>query len=59
MCVTSKQWFLKSGLEDGGDMKVRPCTINSDDPLLFGCSLLGEYERCRRELLGEVQDPNS
>eukprot|EP00439_Symbiodinium_sp_Y106_P039681 s534_g4.t2 len=32
------------------DVQVRPCTINSDDPLLFGCSLLGEYERCRREL---------
>jgi len=27
-----------------------PCTINSDDPLLFGCNLLGEFERCRAEL---------
>ncbi|CAJ1364070.1 unnamed protein product [Effrenium voratum] len=27
-----------------------PCTINSDDPLLFGCDLLGEFERCRKEL---------
>lgn len=26
------------------------CTINSDDPLLFGCNLLGEYEVCRREM---------
>jgi len=24
-----------------------PCTINSDDPLLFGCSLLSEYDICR------------
>merc|ERR1740124_887656 len=27
-----------------------PCTINSDDPLLFGASLLGEYEICRSDL---------
>lgn len=27
-----------------------PCTINSDDPLLFGCSLLSEYELCRDHL---------
>ncbi|CAK9072477.1 Putative adenosine/adenine deaminase (Adenosine aminohydrolase) [Durusdinium trenchii] len=27
-----------------------PCTINSDDPLLFGSSLLGEFRRCRDEL---------
>ena len=27
-----------------------PCTINSDDPLLFGCSLLFEYEICRKDL---------
>ena len=27
-----------------------PCSINSDDPLLFGCSLLGEYKICRRDL---------
>eukprot|EP00933_Yihiella_yeosuensis_P041147 TRINITY_DN35579_c0_g1_i1.p1 TRINITY_DN35579_c0_g1~~TRINITY_DN35579_c0_g1_i1.p1 ORF type:complete len:361 (-),score=84.81 TRINITY_DN35579_c0_g1_i1:315-1397(-) len=27
-----------------------PCTINSDDPLLFGCQLLGEFQRCRKEL---------
>eukprot|EP00746_Dinoflagellata_sp_MGD_P009038 gnl/MRDRNA2_/MRDRNA2_118208_c0_seq1.p1 gnl/MRDRNA2_/MRDRNA2_118208_c0~~gnl/MRDRNA2_/MRDRNA2_118208_c0_seq1.p1 ORF type:complete len:376 (+),score=77.62 gnl/MRDRNA2_/MRDRNA2_118208_c0_seq1:83-1210(+) len=26
------------------------CTINSDDPLLFGGNLLGEYELCRKEL---------
>lgn len=26
------------------------CTINSDDPLLFGCTLLSEYELCRQEL---------
>lgn len=28
-----------------------PCTINSDDPLLFGCSLLSEYEVCRKDLV--------
>ena len=27
-----------------------PCTINADDPLLFGNTLLGEYELCRDEL---------
>lgn len=27
-----------------------PCTINSDDPLLFGCNLLSEYELCRNQL---------
>jgi adenosine deaminase len=27
-----------------------PCTINSDDPLLFGCNLLSEYEVCRQNL---------
>lgn len=27
-----------------------PCSINADDPLLFGCSLLGEYERGRHDL---------
>lgn len=27
-----------------------PCTINADDPLLFGNTLLGEYEICRQEL---------
>lgn len=27
-----------------------PCSINADDPLLFGTGLLAEYERCRREL---------
>jgi adenosine deaminase len=27
------------------------CSINADDPLLFGSSLLNEYERCRHELL--------
>mmetsp|Transcript_8941 Transcript_8941/g.21832 ORF Transcript_8941/g.21832 Transcript_8941/m.21832 type:complete len:389 (+) Transcript_8941:38-1204(+) len=26
------------------------CTINSDDPLLFGCSLLEEFELCRKSL---------
>jgi len=26
------------------------CTINSDDPLLFGGNLLSEYELCRKEL---------
>ena len=33
--------FLKRGIA---------CTINSDDPLLFGCTLLSEYELCRNEL---------
>jgi len=27
-----------------------PCTINADDPLLFGCDLLGEYQVCRDKL---------
>ena len=32
-------------------LKARvPCTINSDDPLLFGSSLLQEYEVCRTEM---------
>ena len=26
------------------------CTINSDDPLLFGCTLLSEFELCRTAL---------
>jgi adenosine deaminase len=26
------------------------CSINADDPLLFGPGLLEEYELCRREL---------
>ena len=26
------------------------CSINADDPLLFGCGLLSEYEACRAEL---------
>lgn len=30
--------------------KEIPCTINSDDPLLFGCTILSEYELCRAEL---------
>lgn len=30
--------FLKAGI---------PCTINSDDPLLFGCNILSEYQLCR------------
>lgn len=27
-----------------------PCTINPDDPLLFGCDLLSEFEVCRAEM---------
>jgi adenosine deaminase len=27
-----------------------PCSINADDPLLFGCTLAGEYEICRKHL---------
>merc|ERR1712232_575059 len=26
------------------------CSINSDDPLLFGCNLLSEYECCRKQM---------
>jgi adenosine deaminase len=26
------------------------CSLNADDPLLFGCGLLEEYELCRREM---------
>eukprot|EP00658_Telonema_sp_P-2_P038412 TRINITY_DN27573_c0_g1_i2.p1 TRINITY_DN27573_c0_g1~~TRINITY_DN27573_c0_g1_i2.p1 ORF type:complete len:151 (+),score=20.99 TRINITY_DN27573_c0_g1_i2:148-600(+) len=26
------------------------CTINSDDPLLFGCRLLSEFEACRDQM---------
>jgi adenosine deaminase len=26
------------------------CSINADDPLLFGVGLLGEYEVCRDQL---------
>ncbi|CAE7028278.1 unnamed protein product [Symbiodinium microadriaticum] len=56
ICPTSNQLLgtaggpgLQSPLKQFLEAGV-PCTINSDDPLLFGCSLLGEYERCRREL---------
>ena len=32
------------------------CTINSDDPLLFGSSLLQEFELCRAEMrLGDAE----
>lgn len=34
---------------------LRPCTINSDDPLLFGSSLLQEFQRCRDQFLGGVK----
>jgi adenosine deaminase len=27
-----------------------PCSLNADDPLLFGVSVLDEYELCRSEL---------
>ena len=26
------------------------CSLNADDPLLFGCGLLDEYELCRAEM---------
>ncbi|CAE7724863.1 unnamed protein product [Symbiodinium pilosum] len=55
ICPTSNQLLgtvrgpgLQSPLKQFLEAGV-PCTINSDDPLLFGCSLLGEYERCRQE----------
>ena len=32
-------------------LEVRPCTINSDDPLLFGPSLLDEFQLCRDQYL--------
>ena len=35
------QHFLKEGVN---------CTINSDDPLLFGCTILSEYQICRDKL---------
>jgi adenosine deaminase len=35
-------YFLEHGVK---------CTINSDDPLLFGCNILSEYQICR-DLLG-------
>ena len=35
-------YFLERGVK---------CTINSDDPLLFGCNILSEYQTCR-DLLG-------
>lgn len=34
--------FLNQGIK---------CTINSDDPLLFGCNILSEYQMCR-DVLG-------
>ena len=55
VCVTSNYLLnvvdsleghpLRGFLDEG----VR-CTINSDDPLLFGCSVLSEYEVCRDRL---------
>ena len=32
-------------------LEVRPCTINSDDPLLFGPRLLDEFQLCRDQYL--------
>eukprot|EP00584_Thalassiosira_punctigera_P002391 CAMPEP_0172537440 /NCGR_PEP_ID=MMETSP1067-20121228/9037_1 /TAXON_ID=265564 ORGANISM="Thalassiosira punctigera, Strain Tpunct2005C2" /NCGR_SAMPLE_ID=MMETSP1067 /ASSEMBLY_ACC=CAM_ASM_000444 /LENGTH=340 /DNA_ID=CAMNT_0013322743 /DNA_START=24 /DNA_END=1043 /DNA_ORIENTATION=- len=32
------KYFLDEGIK---------CTINSDDPLLFGCNILSEYQLCR------------
>ncbi|CAK0797766.1 unnamed protein product [Prorocentrum cordatum] len=55
VCPTSN-WLLRvvEALEDHPLPKLLdagvPCTINSDDPLLFGCSLLGEYEVARSRL---------
>jgi adenosine deaminase len=31
------------------------CSLNADDPLLFGCGILDEYELCRNEMdLGDA-----
>ena len=32
------------------------CSLNADDPLLFGCGLLDEYELCRAEM--GLEDPD-
>lgn len=32
------------------------CSLNADDPLLFGCGLLDEYELCRAEMRLEDSD---
>jgi len=52
ICATSN--FLLHGVEDLADHPLLellragvPCSINSDDPLLFGCDLLSEYQTCR------------
>ncbi len=45
VCATKEHHPIKKFLQKGV-----PCTINSDDPLLFGCSLLSEYEICRKHL---------
>lgn len=55
VCPTSN---LMIGLYDGYDEHPLPallqagvrCTVNADDPLMSGSTLLGEYEKCRHEL---------
>jgi len=46
VCETRKSHPIKKLLLSG-----IPCTINSDDPLLFGCNLLSEYVVCRKDLI--------
>jgi len=55
VCVSSNYWLNVAETRESHPIKRLllkgvPCTINSDDPLLFGCSLLSEYEVCRNDL---------
>ncbi|KAJ1473980.1 hypothetical protein T484DRAFT_1834097 [Baffinella frigidus] len=50
---TADNDFDKAGGAGGGVGLLAQgvtCTINADDPLLFGCSLLSEFEVCRHTL---------
>ncbi|KAL3785111.1 hypothetical protein ACHAW5_009791 [Stephanodiscus triporus] len=56
VCITSN--FLLNVVETREDHPIKyflkegvKCTINSDDPLLFGCNILSEYQLCR-DVLG-------
>ncbi len=55
VCPSSNYWLkVVPSLEEHPLAKLVeegiPCTINADDPLLFGVTLLGEYEICREQL---------